>query len=85
MRADVFFAAAAPNGCVVAVVRGRAVSAYSPSIDPTDTGYANYTLDLSHTATAGMDALALADRMGGDRLTHLHLADGGGVRHSTSI
>ncbi|EHK83507.1 glycerophosphodiester phosphodiesterase [Rhodococcus pyridinivorans AK37] len=43
---------------------GRAVSAYSPSLDPTDTGFAHYTLDLSHTATAGADALALADRMG---------------------
>jgi sugar phosphate isomerase/epimerase len=33
------------------------------------------TLDLSHTATAGIDALALAYDLG-DRLTHLHLADG---------
>src|SRR5690606_10411990 len=56
---------------------GRAVSAFSPSLDPTDTGFASYTLDLSHTATAGMDALELADRMG-DGLTHLHLADGRG-------
>ncbi|MCD2097194.1 sugar phosphate isomerase/epimerase family protein [Rhodococcus rhodochrous] len=56
---------------------GRAVSAYSPSLDPTDTGFAHYTLDLSHTATAGADALALADRMG-EGLTHLHLADGRG-------
>ncbi|HWC80959.1 MAG TPA: sugar phosphate isomerase/epimerase family protein [Pseudonocardiaceae bacterium] len=56
----------------------RAVSAFAPSIDPTDVGYANYTLDLSHTAAAGMDALALADRMGAG-LAHLHLADGSGV------
>ncbi|NLV80389.1 MAG: sugar phosphate isomerase/epimerase [Rhodococcus sp.] len=57
---------------------GRSVSAYSPSIDPTDTGFGHYTLDLSHTATAGMDPLALADRMG-ERLDHLHLADGRGA------
>lgn len=56
---------------------GRAVSTFSPSLDPTDTGFANYTLDLSHTSTAGMDPMALADRMG-DGLTHLHLADGRG-------
>lgn len=56
---------------------GRAVSAYSPSLDPTDTGFAHYTLDLSHTATAGADAVALADRMG-EGLAHLHLADGRG-------
>ena len=33
------------------------------------------TLDLSHTATAGSDALAMARELG-DRLTHVHLADG---------
>jgi sugar phosphate isomerase/epimerase len=57
---------------------GSEVSAFHPSIDPTDVGYANYTLDLSHTAAAGVDAVALAKRMGG-ALTHLHLADGSGV------
>lgn len=58
--------------------RNARVSAFRPSIDPTEVGYANYTLDLSHTAAAGMDALALADRMG-DGLAHVHLADGTGV------
>lgn len=57
---------------------GGAVSAFHPSIDPTDVGYRNYTLDLSHTAAAGTDALAMAKRMG-DALTHLHLADGTGI------
>ncbi|WP_420894387.1 sugar phosphate isomerase/epimerase family protein, partial [Tsukamurella tyrosinosolvens] len=57
---------------------GTAVSAFAPSIDPTDVGYANYTLDLSHTATAGVDALELMDRMG-DGLRHLHLTDGLGA------
>jgi sugar phosphate isomerase/epimerase len=54
------------------------VSAFRPSIDPTDVGFRHYTLDLSHTAAARMDALALAERMG-EGLTHLHLADGTGV------
>ncbi|TCP52981.1 sugar phosphate isomerase/epimerase [Tamaricihabitans halophyticus] len=58
--------------------RRRAVSAFAPSVDPTDVGYANYTLDLSHTSAAGMDALALADRMGAG-LRHVHLADGSGL------
>ena len=39
---------------------GAALSAFSPSYDPTDSDHAHYTLDLSHTATAGMDALELA-------------------------
>jgi len=50
---------------------------YSPGYDPTDVGHEHYTLDLSHTATAGSDALAMLDRMG-ERLTHVHLADGSG-------
>jgi sugar phosphate isomerase/epimerase len=57
---------------------GSEVSAFHPSIDPTDVGYANYTLDLSHTAAAEADALALAKRMG-TALTHVHLADGTGA------
>jgi sugar phosphate isomerase/epimerase len=61
------------------VRRGRlAVSSYVPSPDPTDVGYSHYTLDLSHTATAGVDAVAMAQRMG-SRLAHLHLADGSGA------
>jgi sugar phosphate isomerase/epimerase len=54
------------------------VSSYVPSPDPTDVGYAHYTLDLSHTATAGVDAVAMAQRMG-PQLAHLHLADGSGA------
>lgn len=50
---------------------------YSPGYDPTEVGHAHYTLDLSHTATAGSDALAMLDRMG-EGLRHLHLADGSG-------
>ncbi|MFD9895640.1 sugar phosphate isomerase/epimerase family protein [Amycolatopsis sp. NPDC059027] len=58
--------------------RNARVSAFRPSIDPTDVGFRHYTLDLSHTAAARMDALALADRMGAG-LGHVHLADGTGV------
>ena len=59
-------------------VRGREVSTYRPHWDPSvGAGHQWYTLDLSHTATAGVDARSLAERMG-SRLTHLHLADGSG-------
>ncbi|WP_231974386.1 sugar phosphate isomerase/epimerase family protein [Pseudonocardia sp. HH130630-07] len=51
---------------------------YALGHDPTETGFGAYTLDLSHTAAARTDALALLARMG-DRLTHLHLADGTGA------
>lgn len=56
---------------------GGQVSAFDPSIDPTDVGYRNYTLDLSHTSAAGEDAMALRARMA-QGLRHLHLADGTG-------
>jgi sugar phosphate isomerase/epimerase len=58
-------------------VRGREVAAYLPGWDPSESDYANVTLDLSHTATAGADAMGMAAALG-DRLTHVHLADGSG-------
>ena len=58
--------------------RGRPVSAFAPSVDPTDAGHRHYTIDLSHTAAARMSALDLADRMG-TGLAHVHLADGSGA------
>jgi sugar phosphate isomerase/epimerase len=51
---------------------------YAPGFDPTDVGHEHYTLDLSHTAAAGVDALAMLDRMG-SALKHLHLTDGSGA------
>ena len=57
---------------------GAEVSAFRPSVDPTDVGHRHYTLDLSHTAAANMDPLSMAERMGGN-LAHVHLADGSGA------
>ena len=57
---------------------GVAVSAFAPSYDPLDGNHAHYTLDLSHSATAGTDAIDMAGRMG-DGLVHLHLCDGSGA------
>jgi sugar phosphate isomerase/epimerase len=57
---------------------GTGISAFAPSYDPLDGDHAHYTLDLSHTATAGTDALDMARRMGSG-LVHLHLCDGNGA------
>jgi sugar phosphate isomerase/epimerase len=57
---------------------GPAISAFAPSYDPLEGNHAHYTLDLSHTATAGTDALDMAGRMG-TGLSHLHLTDGSGA------
>ncbi|CAN5562889.1 sugar phosphate isomerase/epimerase [soil metagenome] len=54
---------------------GVGISAFAPSYDPVDGEHAHFTLDLSHTATAGTDALVMAERMG-EGLVHLHLCDG---------
>ena len=57
--------------------RGREMLAYLPGWDPVPLPYADVTLDLSHTATSGSDALLMAADLG-DRLAHVHLADGVG-------
>jgi sugar phosphate isomerase/epimerase len=56
---------------------GNEVVAYAPHWDPTALDVPHVTLDLSHTAASGSDALAMADELGG-RLAHVHLADGTG-------
>lgn len=61
-----------------AKVRGSVISTYRPHWDPAvGGGHQWYTLDLSHTATAGSDALEMLHRMGSG-MKHLHLADGTG-------
>jgi sugar phosphate isomerase/epimerase len=57
--------------------RDREVAAYAPDWDPTTEDYRHFTVDLSHVSTSRTDALAMVDRMG-DRLAHVHLADGSG-------
>jgi sugar phosphate isomerase/epimerase len=58
--------------------RGRTVVPYSPDYTPVDQDFSHVTLDLSHTAVSQSDALALATTLG-DRLTHVHMADGSGA------
>ena len=57
--------------------RGRAVVPYAPDYATVEHDYRHVTLDLSHTAVSGDDALEMARRLG-PRLAHLHLADGDG-------
>ena len=56
---------------------GNEVVPYAPHWDPTALDIPHITLDLSHTAASGSDALAMADELG-RRLAHVHLADGTG-------
>jgi sugar phosphate isomerase/epimerase len=57
--------------------RGRELAAYAPGWDIRDEDYLDTTLDLSHTSVSGTDALRMAADLG-DRLRHIHLADGSG-------
>jgi sugar phosphate isomerase/epimerase len=57
--------------------RTREIAAYLPHWDVLQIDYPSVTLDLSHTAVSGTDALATIDALG-ERLAHLHLADGTG-------
>ena len=56
---------------------GSEVVPYAPHWDPTVLDVPHITLDLSHTAASGSDALIMAEELGG-RLAHVHLADGTG-------
>jgi sugar phosphate isomerase/epimerase len=56
----------------------REVVPYAPDWSPVEHDYGHVTLDLSHTAVSGSDAIAMADLLG-DRLSHVHMADGLGT------
>ena len=58
--------------------RATEVVPYARHWDPVGQDYPHVTLDLSHTAASGSDALAMAADLG-DRLAHVHLADGTGT------
>jgi sugar phosphate isomerase/epimerase len=64
--------------------RNRQAQAYAPGWNPIGGDYDHLTLDLSHTAVSGSDALAMATEMS-DRLAHLHLADGTGANRDEHL
>jgi sugar phosphate isomerase/epimerase len=55
----------------------RELQAYAPGWDPVEQAYANVTLDLSHSASAQVDPIAMARDLG-TRLRHVHMTDGTG-------
>jgi sugar phosphate isomerase/epimerase len=55
--------------------RGAELTSYAPHWNPVVLDVPHATLDLSHTAVSGSDALAMADELG-SRLVHVHMADG---------
>ena len=56
----------------------REWAAYLPDWDPRNQDYPQVTLDLSHTSVSSTPALQMAADLG-DRLAHIHLADGTGL------
>jgi sugar phosphate isomerase/epimerase len=56
-------------------VRAAEVTAYAPNWNPVEIDCPHATLDLSHTAVSGSDAMAMAADLG-SRLAHVHMADG---------
>lgn len=57
--------------------RSREMAAYAPGWDIREEDYPHATLDMSHTAVSGTDALVMAQELG-DALAHIHLTDGVG-------
>jgi len=57
---------------------GAEVAPYAPHWNPVQMDTPHVTLDLSHTAVSGSDAIAMAEELGG-RLAHVHMADGTGL------
>jgi len=55
--------------------RTAEVTAYAPHWNPVEIDCPYATLDLSHTAVSGSDAMLMADELAG-RLAHVHMADG---------
>jgi sugar phosphate isomerase/epimerase len=58
--------------------RGQQVSPYGLDWDPTGEDFLDFTLDLSHTSVSQSDAMSMRRDMG-ERLTHVHIADGTGT------
>lgn len=54
------------------------LAAYAPDWDVRNHDYEHTTLDLSHTAVSHTDPLSMMHDLG-DRLSHIHLADGTGA------
>ncbi|HEY1322166.1 MAG TPA: sugar phosphate isomerase/epimerase [Streptosporangiaceae bacterium] len=58
--------------------RGAEMAPYAPDWNPVVMDVPHVTLDLSHTAVSGSDAIEMAETLG-SRLAHVHMADGTGL------
>jgi sugar phosphate isomerase/epimerase len=63
---------------------GLEIGTYSPSWSLLDADYPHVTLDVSHAAVSRTDSLKLLDGFG-NRLAHVHLADGSGSRNDEHL
>ncbi len=63
---------------------GVELGTYAPSWSLLDADYPHVTLDVSHAAVARADALDLLEQFG-DRVAHVHLADGTGSRNDEHL
>lgn len=63
---------------------GRNVEAYLPSADITEYDCEHVTLDFSHAALSGQNAMQLAQTVG-NRLSHVHLCDGSGALNEGKV
>jgi sugar phosphate isomerase/epimerase len=63
---------------------GIEIGTYSPSWSLLDADYPHVTLDVSHAAVSRSDPLQLLEGFG-DRLAHVHLADGTGSRNDEHL
>jgi len=63
---------------------GKTLGAYLPGYDITEYDCDAVTLDFSHAALSGHDAMQLAKAVG-NRLSHVHLCDGTGVHEDGKV
>jgi sugar phosphate isomerase/epimerase len=63
---------------------GKTLGAYLPGYDITEYDCDAVTLDFSHAALSGHDAMQLAKSVG-SRLSHVHLCDGTGVHEDGKV
>jgi sugar phosphate isomerase/epimerase len=63
---------------------GKTLGAYLPGYDITEYDCDAVTLDFSHAALSGHDAMQLAKSVG-NRLSHVHLCDGTGVHEDGKV
>jgi sugar phosphate isomerase/epimerase len=65
-------------------VNGREAIAYKPSWETITNVTSNITLDFSHSALSGLDALGTVKELG-EKVSHIHLCDGFGTKTKNGV